>query len=298
LISVVLNAPHWYTDSGALLDYGFAKLAAQPADASAEVLSVASRGAANFVLASATSTPKIEAPSLKQGGGIASTSSTAGGSASAQPPAERGAGLNAPVSAASDTAAHFTSAVASTSTPAHLPAGSLTWLFLGAGVLVLLPTAWFFTRRRGLIAAPAGAVPASVPLVVDAGPAVRVQPAKRAPAPRTLGEAPITRRREPNLMLSREDLLDEHIHRGINLSAEARQGSAMAEFLMAIRGGAVLDAASLDREYGLSLTAYLALSRAQAACGLTSDAVETLRYAVGVLPQERILRLALRQLER
>ena len=30
LISVVLNAPYWYNDSGTILDYGFAKLAADP----------------------------------------------------------------------------------------------------------------------------------------------------------------------------------------------------------------------------------------------------------------------------
>jgi D-alanyl-D-alanine carboxypeptidase (penicillin-binding protein 5/6) len=41
LISVVLNAPHWTADSTALLDYGFAQLAAAPASKVAQRLTIA-----------------------------------------------------------------------------------------------------------------------------------------------------------------------------------------------------------------------------------------------------------------
>src|SRR5205807_2354351 len=71
LISVVLNDPRWYTDSAAILDYSFARLAAAPQDEGAEVLSVARRGIAAWLMANATSTPPIPNPStMAQGGGV------------------------------------------------------------------------------------------------------------------------------------------------------------------------------------------------------------------------------------
>ena len=53
LISVVLNAPRWYADTTAILDYGYAKLAADPAGVGAEQLSVSKRGAVSWLLGKA-----------------------------------------------------------------------------------------------------------------------------------------------------------------------------------------------------------------------------------------------------
>jgi hypothetical protein len=171
-------------------------------------------------------------------------------------------------------------------------------MLLVVAVVALLPLAWFFVRRRFTGAVLAVAYPAGPALALEAEPVVHMQPMPAPRAPRTLGEPPVTRRREPNLLLSREDIATGHLHRAVELSAEDRQGSAMAEFLLALRNGASLDVAALDQSYTLTLTGYLALSRAQVACGLSSDAIDTLRYAVAALPNERILHLALRQLDR
>jgi len=82
LVSVVLNAPQWYFDSSALLDYGFATLAATPSDPAAETLSIVKRDAVAWLLANPASappvaqTPKLDptavaTAALAQGGGSA-----------------------------------------------------------------------------------------------------------------------------------------------------------------------------------------------------------------------------------
>jgi D-alanyl-D-alanine carboxypeptidase (penicillin-binding protein 5/6) len=43
IVSVLLNAPHWVDDSTALLDYGFARLAAAPTSKPDERVSIAKR---------------------------------------------------------------------------------------------------------------------------------------------------------------------------------------------------------------------------------------------------------------
>src|SRR5205814_366521 len=82
LISVVLNAPHWYADSTALLDYGFARLAANPPDRAGEVLSVAGRDTVSWLLVNLAPAPVLAAPALPvqplaQGGGTAAQGNTA-----------------------------------------------------------------------------------------------------------------------------------------------------------------------------------------------------------------------------
>ena len=73
LISVVLNAPRWYSDSTALLDYGFAELAASPSDPNAELLSISRRDTVAWLLANPASALPVAdtqpAPGLAQGGG-------------------------------------------------------------------------------------------------------------------------------------------------------------------------------------------------------------------------------------
>jgi D-alanyl-D-alanine carboxypeptidase len=69
LIAVVLNAPHWWSDSAAILDYGFAKLAATPLDNSAEILSVSKRGTVSWLLVNAGGTPPVPLAEGGQGGG-------------------------------------------------------------------------------------------------------------------------------------------------------------------------------------------------------------------------------------
>ena len=76
LIAVVLNAPNWWVDSAAILDYGFAKLAAQPSDPAAEVLSVSKSGVVSSILANPASVMPV-APPMAQGGGASSAQTEA-----------------------------------------------------------------------------------------------------------------------------------------------------------------------------------------------------------------------------
>jgi hypothetical protein len=69
----------------------------------------------------------------------------------------------------------------------------------------------------------------------------------------------------------------------------------MSEFLLALRNGPIT-IEDLTGDHRLPPTAFLALARAQTALGHYSDARTTLLHGVTVLPQNRILSLALHQL--
>ena len=106
-----------------------------------------------------------------------------------------------------------------------------------------------------------------------------------------------SRRREPNLLAAPEDALALHIERAIALSEEGKQGSSMSEFAMALKAGASVDIAELAEQYRLSSAAFLALARAQVSLGRPEDARRTLLHGVLVMPNERLLRLSLFQLQ-
>jgi hypothetical protein len=105
------------------------------------------------------------------------------------------------------------------------------------------------------------------------------------------------RRREPNLLVSPEQLYHQHLSKAAALAWEGRQGSSMAEFLLALRMSGSLDVAEIVAMHQLGPDGFLALSRAQIAAGQNEDAHRTLTHAILVLPQERILRMAIKQLE-
>jgi hypothetical protein len=71
----------------------------------------------------------------------------------------------------------------------------------------------------------------------------------------------------------------------------------MAEFLLALRMSGRLDVAEIVALHQLGPDAFLALSRAQVAAGQPEDAHRTLTHGILVLPQERFLRMAIKQLE-
>jgi D-alanyl-D-alanine carboxypeptidase (penicillin-binding protein 5/6) len=297
LISVVLNAPHWYNDSSALLDYGFAKLAAVPQDASAEVLSVARRGTASWLLASASPAAIPTAPALPplstlaQGGGTAPQSRSGNTSGTSSAPVG-GSAANAGSNGAST--AHL-GAITRTTAPPSLAwlAGALALLVLAAGLLTLVRNRVFAPANLRLGTASAPAEPASIS-GVTAPP--RPQRGGGPATVKTLGQPPVARRREPNLLLSPEQVARQHILRGVSLAAEGRQGSSMSEFLLALRLGYSPDAAILDQAVDMTAAAFLALSRAQSAAGYAEAAGETLVYAVSALPNDRLLKLSLYQL--
>jgi hypothetical protein len=113
------------------------------------------------------------------------------------------------------------------------------------------------------------------------------------PAPRSVDSR--QRRRTPNLFVAEETGREKHLSRALQLAHEEREGSAMAEFLLALRNGPIsID--ELTAQHRLPPTAFLALARAQTALGYYSDARATLLHGVTVLPNNRILSLALHQL--
>lgn len=308
LIAVVLNAPHWYKDSATILDYGFARLAASPKDAGAEVLGVARRDTVSWMLANPSLSPPLPVlpAAMAQGGGIAP----------------------APAKAAS---APAMSAVSAPAQPNRVPAynlvsgrgGSnmavvlvifgvvvsvgcvLAYKLKGIGPLAVLSTgksALSSTLRRSSARREA---PASVGFVAFAPrpmptPKLTSRPTSSfisMPTPaHTLGTPIVTRRREPNLLLTPEDDIAMHVERGVALAADGKQGSSMSEFLFALRAGGNLDIADLTAIYRLSPAAFMALARAQAAVGHAEDARRTLLHGVLVMPGEHVLRLALYQL--
>ena len=293
LISVVLNAPHWYTDSGAILDYGFAKLAATPQDATAEVLSVAKRGTVAWVMANATSTPPIPTPAvaMAQGGGAAPAGKVGSASNAPAPASGQNAAQNAPA------ASHL--ALVASGGGSSFPTGLLLGLLMlaaGGGAIF-----WFFSRRPADFSL-AAVVPALQAVMksravladdieFDAPPVAAPRPAAR-----TLGESPALRRREPNLLLSHQEMASQRIASAVDLAAQGRQGSSMAEFLLALRSGILLDVVAIDSAYGLNPAGFLALSRAQAAAGQTQAARQTLEHGMQAFPSERMISLALHQL--
>lgn len=291
LISVVLNAPHWYSDSGAILDYGFAKLAAEPKSDSADTLSVARRGTGAWLLANATSTPPIPTPqAMAQGGGAAPArivGRPAGSSASAQSSAESLA-ARAPLSISGSSVGLLSAKISLPLLVFFAIAAFAGWWVLSARMPGLKPRALAAMSPFRARAQPA---PAN-------NPSHNPVQAPQRPVARTLGESPVLRRREPNLMLTAADACQNHIEQAAALAGEGRQGSSMAEFLLALRSGCALRVGEVDAAYNLSPIGFLALYRAQAAAGMFDDAKETLQYAIAAVPGDRILALTLRQLDK
>jgi D-alanyl-D-alanine carboxypeptidase len=300
LVSVVLNAPRWYADSTALLDYGFAKLAQVPADPSAEVLEVTKRGVAVWILGEG-SAPSMLPPQMAKGGGAASE---------AQPAAEsQPAVVGAPKNDATDSAPVQPAIVSESGSRG---VNEVPWAFLISGLLGIV---LFYSLAMRLMAFRPGKLWASMAShlpgrsnITYAPPRPPIQlrekrtktkgsPAQSATKHRTLGTEPNLRRREPNLLVSPEQLYRQHIARAVELAWEGRQGSSMAEFLLALRMSGGLDVAEIVSLHQLGPDAFLALSRAQIAAGQTEDAHRTLTHGILVLPQERILRMAIKQLE-
>ncbi|HEX8229177.1 MAG TPA: D-alanyl-D-alanine carboxypeptidase family protein [Chloroflexia bacterium] len=299
LISVVLNAPRWYADSTALLDYGFAKLAAAPTDAGAEVLDITRRGVADWILSGGT-TPSMLPPQLAGGGGAA--------------PAEESQPAVVAAPGAVDeevTPLQPISLVGSSSATSN----NVPWAFLLSGLVGIvifyaLALRLMALRPRRIFAAIAGHLPGRSTFAYAPPPPPiqlsRKRSAERTastptqtprPAHRTLGTDPGLRRREPNLLVSPEQLYHQHLSKAVALAWEGRQGSSMAEFLLALRMSGSLDVAEIVAMHQLGPDGFLALSRAQIAAGQTDDAHRTLTHAILVLPQERILRMAIKQLE-
>ncbi|MFL5733027.1 MAG: hypothetical protein ACJ78Q_07470 [Chloroflexia bacterium] len=304
LISVVLNAPRWYKDSAAILDYGFARLAAASNDSTAEVLSVVGRGAASWVLASASPAPTSQAPAaippvaLAQGGGAPPKVK------SESPPVAAITENHSPANAQTgEIAARYVSSAQTPVLPVPL------WPAALAGLLLLAVTPVLLRRNRLRTAGPHLSVGTRWPLDLPAawlGSRQTAQPSRQSqtepsPAPaalyaRTLGAAPVPRRREPNLLLSPEEAARQHVLRAVGLAAEGRQGSSMSEFLLALRLGLELDAEQLHSAIALVPAAFLALARAQQAAGQPEAARQTLRYGVSTFPNDRVLQLSLYQL--
>ena len=276
LISVVLNAPHWYTDSTALLDYGFATLAATPVDNSAEVLSVSKRGTAGWLLANSGSVQaQPQVPPGGQGGGV-----TAPIEDNKQPNSSAGGGDNVPQRVALVVQAGETGRDGSA-----LWWALLAFAMIGSTCFYLLATRLLRVRPR----------------YVTSGNPHAIRP-ERSGTPqaqlhfRTLGDNMVTRRREPNLLVTQADAAAAHLEQAVSLACEGRQGASMSEFVNAMRLGTNVDAAQLAAQYELPAAAFLALARAQLATGSTEEARCTLLHAVLVFPNERVLRLALSQL--
>lgn len=304
LISVVLNAPQWYKDSAAILDYGFAKLAAQPQDAAAEILSVAKRGTAAWLMANATSTPPLPTPvAMAQGGGVGASAPqlAPGDSSTSAPAALLNGDAPAPRPAGGGGDGRPLGMISlSDGKGLHLPVGLLLGIImLALGCFVVW---WMFGRRIGGFASRLAAAGPSVERVraaqsetIDRAAFTPDRP-RPATAPRTLGTAPPTRRREPNLLLTAEEIARGHVERAVSLAAQGKQGSSMAEFLLALRCGEPLVVDEIDSSYELDSTGFMALSRAQSAAGRLNDARITLEYGVAALPGDRLLRLAHRQM--
>jgi hypothetical protein len=301
LISVVLNAPRWYVDSAALLDYGFAKLAQVPTDASAEVLEVSKRGVADWILGEG-SAPSMLPPQMAAGGG---------GVAQPEPAKQAQPAVVAAPAPVQEQAAPLQAVAGASSTPTG--ANNVPWALLLSGLLgivlfyaVAMRLAAF--RPKRFFASLAAHLPQRSQVTYAPAPAPLQMPQRRqvqqagSPGPaarthRTLGTEPNLRRREPNLLVSPEQLYRQHLARAVDLAWEGRQGSSMAEFLSALRMNGSLDVAEIVALHQLGPDAFLALSRAQVAAGQLEDAHRTLTHGILVLPQERFLRMAIKQLE-
>lgn len=281
LISVVLDAPNWYGDSGAILDYGFAKLAAQPDDASAERLSVSQRGMVSWLLVNAAPAPPmpIAVPeAIGKGGGPApDVNAPAGGAgiASAAQSSESGGASILLAGKDRDDASLWS---------------LILFGMVGAAGLFLLSGKLFMGRSAAAVRGP---------LLTHVRPPQPAQPQIQVPRnySRTLGTPHGRRRREPNLLDDGLYRGEAHAQRAIALGREGRQGSSMSEFSLAMRLGYHFDVAELCEQHSLNATTFLALARAQLAAGDKSAARKTLIHAGLVLPDDRILRLALEQIK-
>ncbi len=304
LISVVLNAPKWYNDSAALLDYGFAKLAAVPADDTAERLALSQRGTASWVLSGAGMPPA-------QGGGAAPTPASRQKVAAPLAPVQ-----SQPLQLQPSLQPHNSSPDSALTVTANPVKARSAWsgppvsllvvasALLGAVLCFVLarrtrPGA-FSTASAMLRLRPRlhphhhpGSLSTSGTYAGAEAPASYVPP---PPAARTLGQPPLPlyRRREPNLLLTDEDRQNLHVERAIMLACEGRQGASMSEFLLAFELGAGFTVSEL---YQLTPSVFLALARAQFAHGDIEEARRTLVHAVLVMPHDRLLRLALSQLQ-
>ncbi|HET9495885.1 MAG TPA: D-alanyl-D-alanine carboxypeptidase family protein [Chloroflexia bacterium] len=280
LISVVLNAPHWYSDSAALLDHGFAKLAAIPDDPKEERLAISMRDTVSWLLVNAASSPPVPVPvvmPMAEGGGAAPA-------VQQHPEGAQGGAVRSISQPERAAQAEPLRAVPTTSAPTS-SSGLLLPLSLGAAVFVGLAAVGIrrLTSRKRLAD------------YVD-GPAERAWEIRPyAPTPRALGSL-ASSRREPNLLMLETDRSSLHVERAMSLAAAGREGSSMSEFLLALRAGAVLDIGELAERYQLSPVAFVSLARAQAATGDVENARRTLVHGTIVLPAERALRVALLRL--
>ena len=281
LISVVLNAPRWYNDSAALLDHGFAKLAAVPDDPKEERLAISMRDTVSWLLVNAASAPPVPVPAPAAGEKLLAEDGEAPTQMQTQPEGAQGGSVRSSGQPADDAPEEPLRALPSAAPP---PSSSGMLLPLGVGfavctVLALVGFRTFAARRRW-----ASAV---------------VEPPERAwgtqpydLSPRALGSMPPSRR-EPNLLMVEADRPAIHVERAVSLAAAGREGSSMSEFLLALRVGGTLDVGDLAENYQLSPAAFVALSRAQAANGDIENARRTLLHGTIVLPHERTLRVAL-----
>jgi D-alanyl-D-alanine carboxypeptidase (penicillin-binding protein 5/6) len=281
LISVVLNAPQWWKDSADILDYGFAKIASDPAGASDPTLAVSHSGVVSGMLANPAAALPVPAP-LAQGGGPAVTAPET------QPEAAPQAGGN--VLATEPMGMPSIAGSASQQGPGPL------WL------LVLMSLAGFgcLLIARGLgprfrLPLPAGLLTLTRRSTREGSEEYPFEPLP-VPTVRASITNAASRRREPNLLLRPEDTHLLHIERAVALAGQGKQGSSISEFLQAIRVGGPLDVGVLAEQYQLCAEAFLALARAQVAVGETSSARRTLLHGVLVLPHERVLRVALYRL--
>ena len=287
LISVVLNAPHWYTDSTALLDYGFAKLAAVPTDGAAEVLALSTRGTAGWLLANGSSIqPAPERAPSGQGGGL-------------PPQIHDSQPVTSLVDKNQDQRLQPNRVVA---TVAVRQEQALPWAFLlfaavAAFCCYLITTRLLRYRpARGSVIA-AGSSTRLWPANLRAGRNPNDVASPNLPqGARTLGESKVSRRREPNLLVTQTDTAVVHLEQALQLAAEGRQGASMSEFHSALRLGLHIDISVLAAQVELSPNAFLALARAQMSSGAVEAARATLLHGVLVFPNERLLRLALNQL--
>ncbi|HKP51583.1 MAG TPA: D-alanyl-D-alanine carboxypeptidase family protein [Chloroflexia bacterium] len=283
LISVVLNAPQWYADTAAILDYSYALLAADPVGLGAEQLSVSNRGAVSWLLGKAGDGAAPPMPLLSpgaQGGGapdipvqpkpgLVDTSNGNGAISGGGPPPVIGSAGRAD--------------------------GIVPWtlaIFALGGLFLLYKFAVTLGRVR-----PGHLLARLLPARIRPAATATVHSYSAPRQPREITRPHHSRRREPNLLLSSHEQREMHLERAIDLASQEREGSSMAEFLMALRYGD-LDVAELASEYRLPPAAFLALARAQLALSRHEDARRTLIHGVTVLPNHRPLRMALHQYTR
>jgi hypothetical protein len=270
LISVVLNSPRWYADTTAILDYGFWKLSAMPDPGGDEYLSVGTRDTvAGLISGPPRATAGAANSALQQGGGTSGTES----SAAAPSPPQSDVVFSPDFSPVS---------FAPPDRPEENPI-LLLGVFFSVGIILCS----YVARKlfRFSIASAAGRLMTSSLALFAANDNREVGTESSV----------LRRRRSPNLLENSDSGKATYIARALVLAHEGREGSAMSEFLLALRYGSI-SVSELTTNHRLPPTAFLALARAQTALGYYSDARATLVHGVTVLPNNRILSLALHQL--